>query len=83
MACEKAIVASKVGGLPEQIEEGKSGLLFNEGSSSELAKKVDSLLSDEERRRRFGKEARKRVEELFTSDIMARKSIEVYNTVAG
>lgn len=65
MASGCATVASRVGGIPEIIEDGKSGLLFSRGDSDALAKALRELLSDAVKRRQLGNAARARVVDHF------------------
>ncbi|MDQ1352941.1 MAG: N-acetyl-alpha-D-glucosaminyl L-malate synthase BshA [Acidobacteriota bacterium] len=48
MACGVPVVASRVGGLPEVIEDGRSGVLFTVGNTDEAAEKAVKLLKDRE-----------------------------------
>jgi glycosyltransferase involved in cell wall biosynthesis len=59
------IIASKVGGLPEVIEHGRSGLLFDPGDEPSLVTGLLDLLGDRERGRRLGRAARAGVEKAF------------------
>src|SRR5437773_4623432 len=67
MACETAVVASRVGGIPEIVVEGESGYLVDyaledvEGFIAALAARVDELLSDPPLAARMGKAGRERV----------------------
>jgi len=65
MSCGKPIVASRVGGIPEAIEDGRSGLLVTPGSVDELAVALETLLVDVEYSTRLGAEAAGRVEKRF------------------
>jgi serine acetyltransferase/glycosyltransferase involved in cell wall biosynthesis len=65
MALELPIVSTKVGGVPELIEEWQCGLLAPIGDADTLSTAVLSLLDDDQRRRQFGQAARARVEEKF------------------
>jgi glycosyltransferase involved in cell wall biosynthesis len=65
MAMERAVVASAVGGIPEAVEDGRSGVLIPSGDATALADAVLSLLADEARRREMGRLARARVLERF------------------
>jgi len=65
MSCGCATVASRVGGIPEIIEDGRSGVLVERGDIDELAKVLRELLTDPIRRRNLGLEARQRVIERF------------------
>lgn len=66
MRASCAIVASKLGGAMEMIEEGQSGLFSTPGSAASVADAVIRLAGDERVRRRMGKAARRRVEREFT-----------------
>lgn len=64
-ACNVPVVASRVGGLPEVIEDGVSGLLHPPGALDDMAASVIALLRDEPRRLRMGLEARRIAQERF------------------
>jgi N-acetyl-alpha-D-glucosaminyl L-malate synthase BshA len=66
MACEAPVIATRVGGLPEVVEDGKTGLLFEPGDVDGMARGAIEVLRDEGRARRMGEAARGRVEALFT-----------------
>ena len=77
MALELPIVSTRVGGVPELIEDGQCGLLAPIGDADGLAAAVSSLLDDSQRRLQFGQAARARVEEKF--DFAKRVvSLELY-----
>jgi len=65
MAAGCAIVASRIGGIQEAVEEGVSGLLVEPGSLEDLAATLNRLLADSSLQNRFGTAARKRARELF------------------
>lgn len=60
MARGKPVIGSRIGGIPEQIEEGKTGLLFEAGNLNELAEKMIILAKDHSMRSDFGKRAREK-----------------------
>jgi glycosyltransferase involved in cell wall biosynthesis len=68
MARGMAVVASDVGGVPEMIEHGKSGILVPPGDEERLAAAIDELLADPGRRKQLGENARRRVAECFSPD---------------
>jgi glycosyltransferase involved in cell wall biosynthesis len=61
MAAGRPVVASKIGGIPEIIEDGVSGLLFKAGDSKELAACIVRLLGNVELARRLAQGGRERV----------------------
>jgi L-malate glycosyltransferase len=58
MACEVPVVVSRVGGLPEVVEEGEVGFLVEPYHVDEMARCAVEILGSEERRREMGKKAR-------------------------
>ncbi|ULK97094.1 glycosyltransferase family 4 protein [Bradyrhizobium sp. I71] len=66
MAHGKPIIASRIGGIPEMVREGTTGLLFDPGNASQLSEKVSDLLLDRSRREAFGRNARRIVEDEYS-----------------
>ena len=64
MAHGRAVVATAVGGLPDMVVDGETGLLVRPGDGAALRAAVDRLLVDPELRRRMGEAGRKRIAEL-------------------
>ncbi len=60
------VVASRVGGLPEMIDHGRTGLLFSSGKEEELVEALFTLLSEPDVARGMGEAGRAHVEALFT-----------------
>jgi glycogen synthase len=96
MACETPVVASAVGGIPEVVVPGETGLLVPiettsatdvepknpERFSRDLAEAVNVLLDDPALRQAMGRKARARVEEQFSWTSIARQTLEFYQQVA-
>lgn len=92
MACETPVVASAVGGIPEVVEHGRTGLLVpietSGGDSVEprepeqfaraLADAVNALMRDPSERERMAQAARRRVEEEFSWAGIARRTLAFY-----
>ncbi|MGN6359259.1 MAG: glycogen synthase, partial [Thermomicrobiales bacterium] len=92
MACETAVVASAVGGIPEVVVDGETGVLVplaqQQASpfepldpaaySRDLATAINQLLADPARRERMGAAGRRRVEEHFSWRAIARQTAELY-----
>ena len=95
MACETPVVASAVGGIPEIIVDGETGSLVPfervgeddfepkepERFSKDLAGAVNQLLDDPERLEVMGRASRKRVEETFGWQAVARETLEFYKSL--
>lgn len=75
MACEKMVIASKVGGTPEIIEDGDNGLLFKSRDSFELAEKIISVIEESMEVNKIMKNGRKTVLSKFD---WKKKGNEVY-----
>ncbi len=78
MAMEKPVVASHVGGIPDLVEHGISGLLVEPGNVRALADALEKILSDRALARKMGKEGRKRMKEQFSAHIMVQSIDKLY-----
>jgi N-acetyl-alpha-D-glucosaminyl L-malate synthase BshA len=58
MACEVPVIATRVGGIPEVVEEGNTGYLFDVGDTSGMAEASFRLLGDDRERERLGRRGR-------------------------
>ena len=67
MAAGLPVVATRVGGIPEVVVDGKTGLLVASGNSAELAEAIVYLLSNPHIRWQMGVKGRQRVEVHFTA----------------
>jgi starch synthase len=83
MACETAVVASRVGGIPEVVAEGETGFLVEPGNADDLAARVNELLADPELAARFGKAGRKRAVEHFSWRTIAERTADLYRRLTG
>jgi glycosyltransferase involved in cell wall biosynthesis len=81
MSQSVAVVATNAGGVPEIVEDGVSGLLYEAGDLQTLVRHADLLLREEETRRRLGRQGALRVRECFTIGMAAAKVEDVYRTV--
>lgn len=78
MAFGKPVIGSRIGGIPEQIEEGKTGFLFERGNVEELTEKIALLGADKSLRQRFGRNARKKLENEYSLDEHCQKLENIY-----
>ena len=81
MAAGKPLVGTNVGGIPQIIADGETGILVPPRSPEELAHAVISLLDDDKKRHSMGLNARKRAESEFSWQIIARKTQILYQRV--
>lgn len=83
MAYGKPVVGSRMGGISELVEDGKTGLLFEAGNVDELTSVLDRLMASAELRRQMGNAGRQRVETLFSLDKHNAGLMEIYQSVIG
>jgi len=72
------VVASKVGGIPEMIENGESGILVNKNNPGEVSRALEYLLDNPEIRKRYGKNLKQTIDQKFSIDGMIQKTVGVY-----
>jgi glycosyltransferase involved in cell wall biosynthesis len=80
MACGAPVVASRVGGLAEVIEDGRSGLLVD-NAPSRIAAAMRQVLDDPELSGRLAEAGRRAAEERFSTDTMVDGMLRVYEQV--
>jgi len=81
MACEIPVVASRVGGIPEVVVDGETGLLVPPADPAALAEAINLILNSGELSARFGQAGRARVEKHFSWQAIAMQTKEVYESV--
>jgi len=97
MACETAVVASAVGGIPEVVVDGETGYLVPIDQMDEspfeprnpdqfardLAAKINELMADPAKREQFGKAGRRRAEAVFSWNAIAKQTADLYAELIG
>jgi glycosyltransferase involved in cell wall biosynthesis len=81
MACGSAVVASEVGGLKNTVVNGKTGFLCPYGDVPQFCSAIIRLLNDNELRHTLITNALHRYKEFYTSDKMADRYAQLYQTV--
>ena len=81
LACELPVVGTSVGGIPEIIDNGKTGYLTEPDNPVELSKRIELLLSDEGKREKMGKRGRKIIEKRFGLRKITDNLIGVLNSL--
>ena len=81
MATGIPLVATRVGGITEIVEDGKTGILVEPNDASALAEAILCLLSDEDLRKSMGKAARLRVYELFSWEKVVENLLRQYKNI--
>lgn len=81
MAAGLPVIATDGGGTPEIIENDKSGFIVQPTDGDTAAKILRKLYEEENLREEIGNNAKTRIQEHFTLDVMTRKYIDFYNTI--
>ncbi|MEZ6196345.1 MAG: N-acetyl-alpha-D-glucosaminyl L-malate synthase BshA [Planctomycetota bacterium] len=81
MACGVPVLASRAGGLPELVEEGETGGLFDLEVPGDLATKLRAMLRQPERLAAMGHEARRRAEERYALPRVLPRYVDLYRSV--
>jgi glycosyltransferase involved in cell wall biosynthesis len=81
MGAGRAIVASRVAGVPDVLEDGRHGLIVPQRDPAALAAAITRLLEDRALAERLGQAARERIETAFTWDRTAARFEQVYEAV--
>jgi starch synthase len=79
MACGTAVVASRVGGIPEVVDGGVTGLLVPPDDPASLADALNTLLRDPGRAEAFGLAGRERAVTSFSWDSVAARTVALYS----
>jgi starch synthase len=82
MACETAVVASRVGGIPEVVADGQTGLLVPPDDPASLADALNTLVRDPGRARAMGRAGRERALTEFSWDAVAAQTAALYAELA-
>jgi starch synthase len=87
MACETAVVASDVGGIPEVVQDGETGLLVHydpqdaAGFERGIAEGVNRLAGDPDLAARYGRAGRERAVTSFAWDAIAQQTVDLYRSL--
>jgi glycosyltransferase involved in cell wall biosynthesis len=79
----RPLVASAVGGSPEAVQDGVTGLVVPKGDAPALATAISALLRDPERRARMGAAAAARAASMFDEDRVVASLLDAYEGLAG
>jgi glycosyltransferase involved in cell wall biosynthesis len=74
-------VASRLPGVSEVVEDGRTGILVEPGNAEELAAAIEQLVRDPALRRRMGAAGRARAEAMFDQSIQCRRIANIYERV--
>jgi glycosyltransferase involved in cell wall biosynthesis len=81
MACQTPAIATRVGGVPELIDDGVNGLLFNVGDVDAMAEAAIALLKDPTRYEAMRQAARKTAQDRFCSTRILPRYVAYYESL--
>jgi L-malate glycosyltransferase len=81
MACEVPVVASRVGGVPEVVDDGETGFLSQVGDVEKMARDAARLLVDKDLHEQMGKSAREAALSRYRTDIVIPQYLQFYENV--
>ena len=76
---EKPVIATNTGGIPELIEDGKTGFLIETGNHEDLIKKINQVFAQPVKASNMGSEGKKIIKENFSWDKIAKKFVLILN----
>lgn len=82
MACGLPDIASRIGGIPEFVEDGRNGFLFTPGDHQELAERIDRLYNEPAERHRMGQQARSIMTSRYSIPSLLDQHLGVYRDAA-
>ena len=77
----KSVLAANVGGLPELVKSGETGLLFKPGSKNDLAERIFWAVNHSREMKRMGENAREKVLKKYNSEEHYKKLIKIYERI--
>jgi glycosyltransferase involved in cell wall biosynthesis len=83
MAAGVPVVASRVGGIPAAVDDGRTGILIEPRDVDALAKAIVSLLGDAARRKTMGIAARNQAAEFFSAEVIVPRVEDLWHEVLG
>jgi glycosyltransferase involved in cell wall biosynthesis len=81
MAAGLPLVASRIGGIPETVDDGTSGILVQPNNVTELVRALVTLAHDSSLRRRMGEEGQHKARRCFDAPLVAEQMLQVYASV--
>ncbi len=77
MALRKPVVASRIGALPEIVDEDRTGLLFETRNVADLVQKIQTLVADPALCARLGQAGREKALRVYSEEVVARRFMEI------
>lgn len=81
MACRTPVIGSGIGGIPDAIKPGQTGLLVKAGDAEGLAEKIVWMINNPEERNKMGQKARELMEQEYTLGLQAERYLRLYEAI--
>ena len=81
LSCGLPVIATNVGGIPEQVTDGYNGFLVQRGNHEEMAQKISYLLHNDAQRMQMGSNAYASMKDVFSKEKMAMNYMNFYEEV--
>jgi glycosyltransferase involved in cell wall biosynthesis len=78
MAYRLPVIAPRIAGIPEIIEDGYNGVLFSMGNAAELAKKIEYIWENPEKAQELGQNGYQKLKKEYLPDVYYEKLMSVY-----
>lgn len=82
MASGLPVISTRVGGIPEAVEQGRTGFLVDPGDAGALARALEEMAVSRERREAMGRRALEKAASEFSPDLMARGYLAFYRRMS-
>lgn len=83
LALRRPVVASRVGGIPEVLSHGRTGMLISPANPAELAGAIGDLIENQDKAAAIGMAGRVQIESEFTASLMADRTVSIYQSLCG
>jgi len=83
MACGRATVSARVGGIPDAVTDGQDGWLVPPRDEDALVERIRCALADSAARRQIGESARRTVLSRFTPESELEANLNIYRRILG
>lgn len=80
-ACAKPVVVSDVGGMPEVVEKGVTGMIVPPMNPEKAAEAIEKFVLNKKLRNKIGKAGRERVKKMYNWDDCVDKMVDIYNNI--
>jgi glycosyltransferase involved in cell wall biosynthesis len=77
-ACGKPVIGARLGGVPELVEDGVDGILFDPGDAESLSKCIETMVGSTALALRMGENARKKAEQRYSATKYLSSLLDVY-----